>query len=73
MVLEYIEDGNLFDFFEKHGVMTEMAARFFFNQMLDALQYFQDQGLSHRDIKAENILITKDLQLKIADFGFASK
>ena len=40
MVLEYIEDGNLFDFFEKHGVMTEMAARFFFNQMLDALQYF---------------------------------
>ena len=52
--------------------MGEEGARFFFRQMISAMEYMQSKNITHRDLKLENILIDSDLNMKIADFGYAS-
>ena len=54
------------------GGLGEEGGRFFFKQMINALDYMHSKKISHRDLKLENILIDRDLNLKIADFGYAS-
>ncbi len=53
------------------GSMGEDAGRFFALQMLDSMEYMHSNRVAHRDLKLENILIDDNLQLKLADFGFA--
>ena len=45
----------------------------FFGQMLQALDELHTQGYAHLDIKPENLLISKDMKLKLADFGTTTK
>jgi serine/threonine protein kinase len=52
--------------------MTEPVAAFLFYQLLNGLHELQRNGLCHRDIKCENILLNDKFILKIADFGYAS-
>ena len=40
-------------------------------QLIDAVSYIHDQNIAHRDIKLENILLTKSGVVKLIDFGFA--
>ena len=54
------------------GAMGENAGRFFITQLLDAVDYMHQMRVVHRDLKLENILVDAQLNLKIADFGFAS-
>lgn len=46
--------------------------RYFFRSMVETLTYITSQGISHRDIKLENMLVNDSFELKFTDFGFAS-
>lgn len=69
---ELCTNGNIFEWVANTGAFSEKLARYYFHQMISGLEYLHNQGMSHRDLKLENILIDHEFKLKIADFGFAS-
>ena len=69
--LEYVSGGLLFDLCANVGPQGENTGRFFMRQMLSALQHMHGQGVVHRDLKLENIIIDSDLNIKLIDFGHA--
>jgi len=73
IAMEYAENGEIFDFIAESGKFSEPEARFYFHQLIEALEYMHHIGYSHRDIKPENLLLDEEFNLKIADFGFTTK
>lgn len=72
LVLEYAENGSLLDIVKKESHIEEdPRAKRWFSQLRDAINYCHDEGVVHRDIKCENLLLDKKFNLKITDFGFA--
>lgn len=72
IILEYVTGGLLFDVCQTLGGMGEEGGKYFLSQMLDVLQYMHGKGVVHRDLKLENILVDDFMNLKVADFGFAT-
>jgi len=72
IILEYVPGGLFFDLCQAAGGMGEDGGRFFMDQIKDVISYMQEKKAVHRDLKLENILVDNGLQLKIADFGFAT-
>ncbi|KAM5440913.1 Protein kinase [Microsporum ferrugineum] len=71
MVLEYAER-ELFDYLVKRGRCNDDEARIFFQQIICAVEYCHRHKIVHRDLKPENLLIDKDKNVKIADFGLSN-
>lgn len=72
IVSEYASQGEIFDYIARHGRMTEGAARRKFWQILSAVEYCHNRRVVHRDLKAENLLMDANMNIKIADFGFSN-
>ena len=72
MVLEYVPNGELFDYILKKNRLSEEEARKFFRQLITGIKYIHDQNICHRDIKPENLLLDKDMHIKISDFGLSA-
>eukprot|EP01064_Diplonema_japonicum_P008624 TRINITY_DN16065_c0_g1_i1.p1 TRINITY_DN16065_c0_g1~~TRINITY_DN16065_c0_g1_i1.p1 ORF type:complete len:480 (+),score=42.16 TRINITY_DN16065_c0_g1_i1:70-1509(+) len=71
LVMELVERGELFDLIQDNKKFTEPIARRYFTQIIEGIQYCHTQGVVHRDLKPQNILLSSTDQIKLADFGFS--
>ncbi|XP_038596060.1 NUAK family SNF1-like kinase 1 isoform X1 [Tachyglossus aculeatus] len=73
LVMEYASNGELYDYINNRGQISENEARGFFRQIVSAVHYCHKKGVVHRDLKLENILLDEKLNVKLADFGLSNK
>ncbi|EDM09799.1 NUAK family, SNF1-like kinase, 2 [Rattus norvegicus] len=72
IVMEYASRGDLYDYISERPRLNERDARHFFRQIVSALHYCHQNGIVHRDLKLENILLDASGNIKIADFGLSN-
>lgn len=72
IVLEYASGGELFDYILTHKYLKENLAKKFFAQLVSGVDYMHSKGLIHRDLKLENLLLDKNKNIIILDFGFVN-
>jgi serine/threonine protein kinase len=72
MLFEYVNGGQMLDYIISHGRLKEKQARKFARQIASALDYSHRNSIVHRDLKIENILISKTGDIKIIDFGLSN-
>ncbi|NLO89414.1 MAG: Stk1 family PASTA domain-containing Ser/Thr kinase [Clostridia bacterium] len=71
LVIEYIDGEDLKSKIEREGKLDPKTAVEIALQVLDALEHAHRHGIIHRDIKTHNILISKNMEVKLTDFGIA--
>jgi serine/threonine-protein kinase len=71
IVMEYVPGETLKERIRREGRLSPAAARTVECDLLDALQAAHDRGIVHRDVTAQNVLLTSDGRVKVADFGIA--
>ncbi|XP_069471287.1 serine/threonine-protein kinase ULK2 isoform X2 [Ambystoma mexicanum] len=80
LVMEYCNGGDLADYLQAKGTLSEDTIRVFLQQMASAMRVLHNKGIIHRDLKPQNILLSyvtrrkaalNGIRIKIADFGFA--
>ncbi|RDX76468.1 CBL-interacting serine/threonine-protein kinase 23, partial [Mucuna pruriens] len=76
IVLEHLSGGELYDKVIQSRTsvwgMNEVQARRYFQQLICGLGYCHSNGVSHRDIKPQNLLLDADGVLKVLDFGMSA-
>lgn len=69
IVQEYASQGDLLGYVKEKGRLTESEAKGIFKQIAHGVQHCHQQSILHRDIKLDNILLDKNMVVKICDFG----
>ncbi|XP_048642223.1 serine/threonine-protein kinase ULK2 isoform X4 [Marmota marmota marmota] len=78
--MEYCNGGDLADYLQAKGTLSEDTIRVFLHQIAAAMRILHSKGIIHRDLKPQNILLSyanrrkssvSGIRIKIADFGFA--
>ncbi|KAJ6832803.1 putative CBL-interacting protein kinase 7 [Iris pallida] len=72
LVMEHARGGELLSRLARHGRLPEPAARRYFHQLLSALRFCHAHGITHRDVKPENLLLDRHGNLKLSDFGLSA-
>lgn len=73
IVMEYAAGGDLFDYVLRRGGLKEHEARWFFQQLIIAMDFVHKKGVANRDIKLENTLLDSSPKplIKLCDFGYS--
>ena len=71
LVMEYVQGKTLKELIQEKGRLNPQAAAQVAIRILSALQHAHQNGIIHRDIKPQNILVNADGHVKVADFGIA--
>ncbi|KAK7291962.1 hypothetical protein RIF29_07540 [Crotalaria pallida] len=71
IAMELVRGGELFNKIAK-GRLREDVARFYFQQLISAIDFCHSRGVYHRDLKPENLLLDEDGNLKVSDFGLSA-
>uniref|UniRef100_A0A7C9A2F7 non-specific serine/threonine protein kinase n=1 Tax=Opuntia streptacantha TaxID=393608 RepID=A0A7C9A2F7_OPUST len=72
LAMELVRGGELFAKVKKGGRLDEDLARFYFSQLISAVDFCHSRGVYHRDLKLENLLLDDQGRLKITDFGLST-
>jgi len=71
IVFEYCNGGNMHDIIVEHGALPFGSLLSYTKQIMSAIQFCHTNGISHSDIKPQNIIIDKHGRAKLADFGLS--
>ncbi|XXG68173.1 hypothetical protein AAC387_Pa06g1321 [Persea americana] len=72
LVMEHAKGGELFSRIFHQGPLKEAVARRYFQQLVSALHFCHSNGVAHRDVKLENLLLDQEGNLKVSDFGLSA-
>lgn len=72
IILEYASGGELFDYILNNRYLKDHTARKLFAQLVSGVGYLHKKGIVHRDLKLENLLLDRNRNIVITDFGFAN-
>ncbi|KAJ9453156.1 Serine/threonine-protein kinase pakA [Diplonema papillatum] len=72
IAMELMNGGKLTDIIEEGYRFTENQLAFVVIEVLKGIAYLHRTGRMHRDIKSDNVLISTDCRIKLADFGFCA-
>jgi serine/threonine protein kinase len=70
LLIDYCDGEDLNKYIKKNGRISEKQTKIFMTQIASGLHYLHSLNLIHRDLKPHNILLSKNGNIKIADFGF---
>jgi protein-serine/threonine kinase len=72
VILEYASGGDLFDYLLHHRYLKDNAARKLFAQLISGVGYLHKKGIVHRDLEVENLLLDRNRNIIITNFGSAN-
>ncbi|GMY31867.1 serine/threonine-protein kinase 26-like [Fagus crenata] len=73
IIMEYMAGGSVADLLQSGHPLDEMSIGCILRDLLHAIEYLHNEGKIHRDIKAANILLTENGDVKVADFGVSAQ
>ncbi|CAG8497322.1 9408_t:CDS:10 [Paraglomus brasilianum] len=73
IIMEYASGGELFDHILAHRYLKERDACRLFAQLISGVDYLHQKHIVHRDLKLENLLLDRNRNIIITDFGFANQ
>ena len=73
LLLDFEGGGSLWFHLKKKRGFTETEIVFYAAEMILAIEYLHHKGIIYRDLKPENVLLSQDGHIKLADFGLAKK
>ncbi|KAF5738588.1 CBL-interacting serine/threonine-protein kinase 7-like [Tripterygium wilfordii] len=72
LVMELASGGELFSKVLRSGRLKESSARMYFQQLVSALHFCHQNGVAHRDLKPQNLLLDENGNVKVSDFGLSA-
>eukprot|EP01090_Pellita_catalonica_P017485 TRINITY_DN5289_c0_g1_i2.p1 TRINITY_DN5289_c0_g1~~TRINITY_DN5289_c0_g1_i2.p1 ORF type:complete len:539 (+),score=110.72 TRINITY_DN5289_c0_g1_i2:85-1617(+) len=72
IAIQYIGGGELFDYIAKRGKIDEDDARRFWRRIIGGVEYMHSKGISHRDLKLENIMLDENGEAVVIDMGLSN-
>lgn len=73
ILLELCHNQSMNEMIKRRKSLTEEEARFFMLQIIDAVSFMHDANVIHRDLKLGNLFLNKHLNIKVGDFGLATR
>lgn len=73
IVLELCKQRSMMELHKRRPVVTDYECRFYIHQILDGVRYLHDSRIIHRDLKLGNLFLNDKLNVKIGDFGLATR
>ncbi|EES16404.1 probable serine/threonine protein kinase IRE isoform X2 [Sorghum bicolor] len=71
LVMEYLNGGDLYSLLRNLGCLDEDMARTYIAELVLALEYLHSMNVIHRDLKPDNLLLSRDGHIKLTDFGLS--
>ncbi|XP_073975117.1 serine/threonine-protein kinase polo-like [Rhodnius prolixus] len=73
MILELCSKRSMIEFLQRRKKLTEPEVRYYLKQILEGVLYLHEKLIIHRDLKLANLFLNDNLEVKIGDFGLATK